>query len=150
MLLAITVKFDLETLQLDTVNAFVHTDLDETIFIRMPPGYAKQGKLLRLNKALYGLRRSSLLWQQKLINILKSFDLTEILQEPCVMRKNGIICFFFVDDIVFAFKKDKSNEVKQIVDLLSKTLIMEVIGELKWFLGLYIICHWPSRTLWLS
>ena len=150
VLLAITAKFDLETLQLDAVNAFVHADLDETIFMRMPPGYAEQGKVLRLNKALYGLRRSPLLWQQKLTNILKSFGFTEIPQEPCVMQKNGIICFFFVDDIVFAFKKEKSNEVKQIVDLLSKTLTIEVIGELKWFLGLHIIRHRPSRTLWLS
>ena len=63
ILLALTAKFDLETLQLDAVNAFVHAELlEETVFMRMPPGYAKQGKVLKLNKALYGLRRSPLLW----------------------------------------------------------------------------------------
>lgn len=55
VLLAIVAKFNLETLQLDAVNAFVHVDLDETVFMHMPPGFSKNGKVLRLNCALYGL-----------------------------------------------------------------------------------------------
>ena len=61
VLLAVATKLDLETLQLDAVNAFVHANLDETVFMRMPPGYGENGKVLRLNKALYGLRQSPLL-----------------------------------------------------------------------------------------
>ncbi len=106
VLLALVAKFDLETLQLDEVNAFVHTDLDETVFMRMPPGYGRQGKVLKLNRALYGLRRTLLLWQQELTDEMKKLGFEEIPQEPCVVQKNGIICFFYVDDIVFAFKKD--------------------------------------------
>ena len=56
VLLSLVAKFDLETLQLDAVNAFVHADLDETVFMKMPPGYGEQGKALKLNRALYGLR----------------------------------------------------------------------------------------------
>ena len=82
ILLAVAAKFDLETLQLDEVNAFVHTDLDETVFIRMPPGYVQFGHVLKLNVALYGLRRSSLLWQKKLTNKMKKLGFKEILKEP--------------------------------------------------------------------
>lgn len=57
------------------------------------------------------------------------------------MQKNDIIYFFFINDIVFVFKKKKSNKIKQIINLLSKILIIKVIEELKWFLGLYIICY---------
>ena len=53
VLLAMVAKFDLETLQMDTVNAFVHADLDELVYMRMPPGFTVPGKVLRLNKALY-------------------------------------------------------------------------------------------------
>ena len=62
-LMAITAKFDLETTQIDTVNAFVHCDLDEVIYIKLPPGFnnRKKNKVLHLRKALYGLQRSPLL-----------------------------------------------------------------------------------------
>lgn len=42
-----------------------------------------------------------------------------------------ILFIIFVDDIIFAFKKKKSNKIKQIVNLLSKKLTIEVIEELK-------------------
>ena len=45
-LMAITVKFDLETIQMDAVNAFVHCDLDEVVYMKLPPGFTKQGKVL--------------------------------------------------------------------------------------------------------
>jgi hypothetical protein len=45
-LMGITVKFDLETVQIDTVNAFVHCDLDEVVYMQMPPGFTKPGKAL--------------------------------------------------------------------------------------------------------
>ena len=79
ILLAVATKFDLETLQVDAVNAFVHANLDETVFMRIPPGYLQSGKVLKLNKALYGLRRSPLLWQQKLTNEIKKLGFKEIL-----------------------------------------------------------------------
>jgi len=57
-LLAIAAKFDLELKQFDAVNAFVNASLDEDIFMEMPTGHRYAGKVLKLNKALYGLRRS--------------------------------------------------------------------------------------------
>lgn len=48
-------KFDLETLQLDIVNVFVYANLNKRVFIRMLPKYIKSGKILKLNKILYGL-----------------------------------------------------------------------------------------------
>ena len=59
-------NFDLETLQLDAVNAFVHADLDEVVYMTMPPGFSQPKKVLRLNKALYGLRRSPRCGRQNL------------------------------------------------------------------------------------
>ena len=46
------------------------------------------------------------------------------------MTREGIICFFFVDDIVFAFKKGKKEEVLRIVIDLKKRFIIKEIGEL--------------------
>lgn len=63
VLLALTAKFDLETMQFDAGNTFVYTGLDEIVFMHMPLRYRKNAKVLCLNKALYGLRRFPLLWQ---------------------------------------------------------------------------------------
>ena len=153
VLLAVAAKFDLETLQLDAVdavNAFVHADLDETVFMRMPPGFSENGKVLRLNRALYGLRRSPLLWQQKLTDELKRLGFKEIPQEPCVVQKDGIIGFFYVDDIVFAYKKDREDEVTRIKESLQQRLTIKEVGELKWFLGLHVVRNRSKRTIWLS
>jgi hypothetical protein len=150
ILLAMIAKFDLETLQLDAVNAFVHADLDEEVYMRMPPGFSKPNKVLRLNKALYSLRRSPLLWQTKFTSALKDLGFTEVPQEPCIVIKGGIICFFFVDDIVFAFRKKDREEVGHITSSLKKIFTMKDIGELKWFLGMHIMRDRPKRHLWLS
>ena len=90
-------------------------------------------QVLKLNKALYGLRRSPLLWQQKLTNEMKKLGYAEIPQEPCIVQKNGIICFFYVDDIVFAYRKEQSEEVKRTIASISEAPTLEDKGELKWF-----------------
>ena len=61
-LIATAARFDLELLQFDAVNAFVNATIDEEVYMEMPPGFRKIGVVLRLRKALYGLRKSPLLW----------------------------------------------------------------------------------------
>ena len=97
----------------------------------MPPGYSKQDRVLKLNRALYGLRQSLLLWQQKLTDEMKKLGFKKILQELYVVQKDGIICFFYKNNIVFAFKKDQRDEVEKTIAPLSKVLTIERKGELK-------------------
>src|SRR6266436_2742762 len=150
VLLATVAKFDLETLQLDALNAFVHAEIDETVYMRMPPGYGKPNTVVRLNKALYGLRRSPILWQTKFTGVLRNMGFTEVPQEPCVMRRGGIICFFYVDDIVFAFRKKDAGHVTGTVTEMRNHFKLNELGELKWFLGIHIFRDRPRRSLWLS
>ena len=60
----------------------------------MPPGYSEQGKALKLDNARYGLRRSPLVWQQKLTDQMKKLGFEEISQAPCIVQRNGIIIIF--------------------------------------------------------
>ena len=55
--MVITIKFNLEIIQIDTVNAFVYCDFNKVIYIRLPLGFTKEkiDKVLRLRKALYKL-----------------------------------------------------------------------------------------------
>ena len=101
--MAIAARFDLELTQYDAVNAFVHAELDETVFMQMPDGYRKRGHIVKLKKALYGLRRSPILWQQMLKKALLAQGFKEIPHESCCMARDGVLIFFYVDNIVFAY-----------------------------------------------
>jgi hypothetical protein len=61
MALAIAARFNLELKQFDVTNAFVHALINRIVYIRMLKGYSVLGIVLKLNKALYGLRISPLL-----------------------------------------------------------------------------------------
>ena len=80
---------------------------------------------------------------------MKKLGLKEIPQEPCIVQKDGIIDFFYVDDIVFTFKKDRADKVKKIGELLSETLTIKIVDELKLVLGLHVICNCTKQTIWL-
>ena len=108
--MAIAARFDLELLQYNVVNAFVYVDLDEKIYMKMPPGYRRFGTVLLLNKALYGLRKSPLLWYKALSIRLEQFGFKRVPHEPCCYSKNGILIFFYVDDIVVACRKQQQLE----------------------------------------
>ena len=55
--MAITIKFNLKMTQIDTVNMFVHYNLNEVVYIKLLLGFnkGKKDKVLRLRKALYKL-----------------------------------------------------------------------------------------------
>ena len=54
--MAITAKFNLETIQIDAVNIFIYYNLNKVVYIKLPLGFnGKKDIVLRLRKALYGL-----------------------------------------------------------------------------------------------
>src|SRR5262249_32534186 len=129
-LIAITARFDLETIQIDAVNAFVHCDLDEVVYMKMPPGFTQKGKVLRPRKAIYGLRRSPLLWQKNLTSSIAELGFKEVPQEPCLMLSGGVVVFFYVDDIVFAYRKKDEEKTRRLIQELQKEYQMNIMGEL--------------------
>lgn len=57
LLMIIVAAFDLEMIQLDAVNAFLNSKIDdEEIYIRYPNGFEKANRILRLLRGLYGLK----------------------------------------------------------------------------------------------
>ena len=65
------------------------------------------------------------------------------------MRRGGIICFFYVDDIVFAFWKKNTWNVNKAVSEMRNNFKLNKLGELKWFLGIHIFRDRLKRSLWL-
>jgi len=55
------------------------------------------------------------------------------------MLKGGIVVFFYVDDIVFCYRKTDEKKAQEAIKELSKEYQMSTLGELKWFLGIYVL-----------
>jgi Reverse transcriptase (RNA-dependent DNA polymerase) len=149
-LMAIAARFDLELLQFDIVNAFVNAELPYDVFMTMPLAYRKPGMLLRLNKALYGLRVSPLLWQKEFTSTLSGLNLVQIPHEPCCYTRNGVTIFFYVDDIALTFRKAQESEAQELINALKQKYELTGGHELQWFLGIQIIQDRQRRLIWLS
>ena len=150
LLMAIAAYHDLELLQYDVSNAFLHADIDRDIYMRMPRGYRKPGTILQLNKALFGLRISPLLWQKKFTSSLKKLGFKSIPHEPCCMIKGKVIVFFYVDDVVIAFYKREQQAAQDVVDQLQKEYTFTGGRDLQWFLGIEVIRDRQAKKIWLS
>ena len=59
-MLILEILLNLKSKQGDVTAAFLHADLgeDEKVYVEMPLGFRKKGKVLSLKKTLYGLRQS--------------------------------------------------------------------------------------------
>ena len=112
--MALVAAFDLEVIHLDAVNAFVNADVDEEVYITMPEGY-KEGRkdmVLKLRKALYGLRKSPKLWFIEISATLRRLGLIPVPDEPClfVHPTKPILIFFYINNIFFiAIKPHYTN-----------------------------------------
>ena len=91
MLATIAAKHDLELKQYDVTNAFVHATIDREVYMRMPSGYQTPGTILSVQKALYGLRISPLLWQKEFTSTLIELGFTPVPHEQCCMIRSGAI-----------------------------------------------------------
>ncbi|KAF7564267.1 hypothetical protein PtrM4_082200 [Pyrenophora tritici-repentis] len=150
MLMAIAAKYDLELKQYDVTNAFVHATIDREIYMRMPKGYQKPGTLLKVQKALYGLRISPLLWQKEFTATLASIGFQQIPQEPCCMIKDGVIIFFYVDDIIVAYHSKQESEAMKAINQIQEKYACTGGDNLQWFLGVEVIRDRKQKTIQLS
>nr|GEY05190.1 ribonuclease H-like domain, reverse transcriptase, RNA-dependent DNA polymerase [Tanacetum cinerariifolium] len=87
LLLAIAANNKWEIHHLDVKSVFLHGDLKEEVYVIHPEGFIKKqdnGKVYRLIKALYGLRKAPRAWNIKLDNTLKSLDFKKCALEQAI------------------------------------------------------------------
>ncbi|KAM4059096.1 reverse transcriptase (RNA-dependent DNA polymerase) [Hirsutella rhossiliensis] len=149
-LMAIAAEFDLELDQMDAVNAFVNCPLEEeVVFMRMPPGLANQAEFfcsespIRSTTIPFALATAP-------TRSLEELGFEKVPQEPCVMKKGAVIVFFYVDDIVWAYKKEDQGIAMEAMRGLQERYKMTLLGEPRWFLGIHILRDRTKKTIWLT
>jgi hypothetical protein len=90
LVLAMIITHQLLPLQLDIDNAFVQSDLAETVYIQAIPGRPlPPGKCYKLNCALYGLKQAGRNWNSK----CSSYFIDEL---GFIQLRNDLCVFIFV------------------------------------------------------
>lgn len=148
-LMAISAAFDLEMRQYDAVNAFVNSRLDELIWCLPPEGYERLEQLWLLLRALYGLKRSPLLWYTDFTAALEELGLHSIPGVNCLFASDCLLLFFYVDDIAVLYDRKHEQKFKEFERRLLQRFEMRSLGELNWFLGIRIVRERATRKLWL-
>lgn len=92
--------------QLDVNNAFLHGDLKEEIYMKIPQGFAKGGdtRVCKLKKSLYGLRQESRNWYYKFTSALTKIGFYQSRADHSLfIYKRGEIflsVLIYVDDVL--------------------------------------------------
>jgi hypothetical protein len=149
-MVAIAAYFDLEMKQFDAVAAFLNSDLDEEIYVSYPEGYGVNNEVLRLLKALYGLRRSPLLWFNDITSKLTAMGFRRVGEAQCLFVNKDLVVFFFVDDIVVLYHKSHEQAYLEFKAKLMNTYELREMGDLQWFLAIQVIRDRSTRRIWLS
>lgn len=138
--------------QMDFKSAFLNGTLNETIYMKQPPGYEIGEKVCKLNKTIYGLKQSSREWYKSLSNLLlqEHFEISEA--DKCVFvklcPKGTMYVIVYVDDLLLI--ADDEHEMGRLKESLSKVFSMKDLGEVRHFLGLQIERNIQTGVMKLS
>ena len=141
IVLSLAVNLEWDLWQMDVKNAFLQGELEDKVYMYPPPGLenlVKPGNVLRLKKAIYGLKQSPRAWYNKLSTTLngRGFTNSELDHTLFTLTSpSGIIAILvYVDDIIIT-GSDKSG-IQETKKFLKSVFEIKDLGEMKYFLGM--------------
>ena len=147
ILLATAAQKDLQLGQMDVKSAYLHSNIEEEIYLEQPQGFVKKANsgqklVCKLNKSIYGLKQAAKNWYEALTSLLLKEGFKRSRNDYCLfVRKEEDETFSYVlvwvDDIVVAGATEEAvNEIKS---MLNENFKMDDRGALNWFLGMQIL-----------
>jgi hypothetical protein len=136
-----------EIVQLDVKTAFLNAIVHEDIYIGIPQGMKIDNKnnktVLKLNKALYGIKQAPREWNININNYLLTVGFTPCKKDPCIYIKisknnNSIILGLFVDDIVVSYVRSDKQEWNNIKKSLMSKYEISDMGSVSSILGVMV------------
>ncbi len=118
--MAMAAHFDLEIRQFDVVKAFLNASRakEQPITVTLPEGFAENGKVALLERALYGLKDSLLLWYQEFAKTLNLNGMEASPEEPCLFytADRKVFLVVYVDDFKVAYRAEDEEKAQNIIN----------------------------------
>ncbi|CAL1400060.1 unnamed protein product [Linum trigynum] len=128
--------------QLDVNNAFLHGDLDEEVYMRVPQGFAQPGdtRVCRLRKSIYGLKQASRNWYKKFSAALLELGFRHSHADHSLFiyrtTSSFVVALIYVDDVILA--GDDMVFIQSVKTFLHDRFTIKDLGPLKYFLGIEV------------
>jgi hypothetical protein len=154
IILAIAAVRDWEIEQMDAVTAFLNSQIDGDVYVELPPLWKEifdikdddPDYVCKLLMALYGLKQSPRLWQEKLRKVLEKLGFQPLKVDNCVyINKSGVILVTYVDDMLIT--GPDINEIDRVKKALKEEFEMDDLGPVNYFLGVRIIRNRQNRSI---
>ena len=143
LLLAMAANRGWQVHHLDVKSVFLHGELEEEVYVSQPEGYVVEGKeqyVLKLSKALYGLRQAPRRWNVRLDRSLKKLKFRKCAGEQAIytrgVGKSAIILGVYVDDLIVT--GEDPAEIKEFKEQMTKEFEMSDLGLLSYYLGIEV------------
>lgn len=144
LLFALSVQLNFDVTHLDVKTAFLNGYLKEDIYMVQPDincDPSSKNKIVKLKKAIYGLKQSSRCWYERVEQCLCELGFQKNKIEPCLFSKTGsdnvkIIIALYVDDF-FVFSNSKS-ETENLISVLSSKFKIKNLGQVQHCLGMRV------------
>ncbi|BFG20903.1 hypothetical protein CerSpe_071770 [Prunus speciosa] len=137
--------------QMDVKNAFLHGDLKEDVYLKLPFGMptSSPNDVCKLKRSLYGLKQAPRVWFEKFRSTLLSFSFTQSQYDSSLFLQRTptgiVVLLVYVDDIVIT--GSDLEAISAVQTLLNSAFHMKDLGQLTYFLGLEV--HHQPQGLFL-
>jgi hypothetical protein len=143
VLVAVAAHYGWIVHHMDVKSAFLNGDLVEEVYVAQPPGFSAEGhegKVLKLHKALYGLRQAPRAWNSKLDSVLHDLGFLRCKSEhglyTRVKESRRLLVGVYVDDLIIL--GEPSAEVLKFKEEMKKKFRMSDLGALSYYLGIEV------------